>query len=62
MKVCVKAWEFVRDLSRKALGKRPSAKVMAVKAAISNGSYNWDKAIENSAEKILNNPESLLWR
>lgn len=61
-KLCVKAWEFVRELSRRALGKRPSAKVIAVKAAINNGSYDWDKAVRSSAEKILENPESLLWR
>lgn len=57
----IKIWEFNKILIRKALGiKKPSIKVM-LKAAILNGSYDWDKAVEDSAEKIMEHPETLLW-
>lgn len=37
-------------------------KIKKIKKAIKNKTYNWEKAIEKATEKILNNPEVLLWR
>lgn len=37
-------------------------RIMEIKRAIKNGSYDWVKAIEDAAEKILQYPESLLWK
>lgn len=39
-----------------------AAKVAAIKKAIKDKTYDWTKAIEGAAERILNNPESLLWK
>lgn len=33
-----------------------------LKKLIKLGEYDWDAATEDAAEKILNNPEALLWR
>lgn len=41
---------------------RMDPKIKEIKGSIQNGSYDWDKAIEDSANKILDNPESLLWQ
>lgn len=38
------------------------SKVEMIKAAIKNGTYNWEEAIESAASKIVENPEVLLWR
>ena len=37
-------------------------KVKAIKAAIKNKTYDWNKAIEGAATKIVNNPWVLLVR
>lgn len=37
-------------------------KILAIKKAIKNKSYDMDKAIKSSADKIANNPVVLLWR
>lgn len=37
-------------------------KIKEIKKAIKNKTFDWDKAIEETAKKIMNNPESLLWR
>ena len=37
-------------------------KILAIKKAIKNKSYNMDKAIKSSADKIVKNPVVLLWR
>lgn len=39
-----------------------SDKVKAIKEAIKNGTYDMEVAIKGAAEKIVNNPEVLLWR
>lgn len=39
-----------------------SNKVEKIKEAIKNGTYDWKKAIEDAADKIMGNPETLLWR
>ena len=39
-----------------------SEKVKAIKKAIKNKTYDWEAAIKDAAEKILEYPESLLWR
>lgn len=36
-------------------------KVEKIKEAIKNGTYDWEAAIEHTAERILEYPESLLW-
>ena len=37
-------------------------RIKEIKKSIKNGSYNWEEAIEDTAEKILNYPQALLWR
>lgn len=37
-------------------------KIKEIKKAIKNGTYNWQTAIEDTAKKIVEYPESLLWR
>lgn len=37
-------------------------KILAIKKAIKNKSYNWNKAIKSSADKIAKNPWVLLVR
>lgn len=39
-----------------------NSNVKDIKKSIKNGSYDWDSAIENTADRIIDNPESLLWR
>lgn len=39
-----------------------SEKIKEIKESIKNGTFDWNKAIEETAEKIVENPESLLWR
>lgn len=39
-----------------------SSKVKEIKEAIKNGTYDWKKAIEGAVDKIMSNPETLLWR
>lgn len=41
---------------------RMDPKIKEIKESIKDGSYDWENAIEDSADKILNNPESLLWQ
>lgn len=38
-----------------------SMKVKMIKLAIKNGTYDWAAAIEHTAERICEYPESLLW-
>lgn len=38
-----------------------SEKIKEIKDAIKNRTFDWDKAIEDAAKKIVENPESLLW-
>ena len=38
------------------------SKVELIKKAIKEGTYDWDTAIRGAAERICENPESLLWR
>ncbi len=40
----------------------PKNKVKAIKKAIKNKTYDFDKAIKSSANKIVENPVVLLWR
>lgn len=42
--------------------KIKNPKVAEIKKAIKNGTYDWDKAIKNTAEKIVEYPQSLLWK
>lgn len=37
-------------------------KVEIIKKAIKNKTYDWEAAIKEAAERILEHPESLLWR
>jgi hypothetical protein len=39
-----------------------SEKVKAIKKAIKNKTYDWEAAIKDAVEKILEHPESLLWK
>ena len=41
--------------------EKKSTKVAAIKKAIKNGTYDWNKAIEQTADRIVENPQSLLW-
>ena len=36
-------------------------KIENLKKAIENGTYDWAAAIEHTAERIIEYPESLLW-
>ena len=44
------------------ISKERMKKLKHLKKLIKSGKYNWDKAIENTADKIIKNPESLMWR
>lgn len=44
------------------LTKERKAELKVLRKAIKKGEYNWLKAIEGTANKIVENPESLLWR
>ena len=37
-------------------------KIKEIKKAIKNGTYDLQAAIEDTAKKIVEHPESLLWR
>ena len=37
-------------------------KIKAIKKAIKNKTYDWQKAIEDTANTIIEHPETLLWR
>ena len=37
-------------------------KVEMIKKAIKDKAYDWEAAIKGAAERILEHPESLLWR
>ena len=37
-------------------------RIKEIKKSIKNGSYDLKAAIEDTAEKILNYPQALLWR
>lgn len=37
-------------------------RIKEIKKSIKDGSYDWKAAIEDTAEKILNYPQALLWR
>lgn len=37
-------------------------KVERIKKAIKDKTYDWEAAIKGAAERILEHPESLLWR
>ena len=41
---------------------RKSDKIKAIKSAIKNGTYDLDKAVEDSADRIANYPQALLWK
>lgn len=47
-------------MAKKEMDAR-AAKTKRIKDQIKNGSYDWQKAIEDTAEKILNYPQALLW-
>ena len=42
--------------------KIKSKKLKNLKKSLKKKTYDFEKAIEKSAEKIVNNPEVLLWR
>lgn len=42
--------------------KKMKTKVVAIKKAIKNKTYDWASAIEHTAERICECPESLLWK
>lgn len=37
-------------------------RIKEIKAAVKNNTYDWAAAIEAAADRILSNPETLLWR
>ena len=39
-----------------------SDKLKQLKKAIKGGKYDWKKAIEDTANKIVDYPQALLWR
>lgn len=39
-----------------------SSKVKALKKAVKSGTYNWKRAIESTAQKIISYPQALLWK
>jgi hypothetical protein len=36
--------------------------ILAIKEMITNGTYDWKSAIEHAADRIMEYPESLIWR
>lgn len=42
--------------------KQLSPKIKAIKRAIKNGTYDWKKAVEDTADKIVKYPQALLWK
>lgn len=39
-----------------------NSNVKDIRKSIKNGSYDWDSAIDDTADRIIDNPESLLWQ
>ena len=37
-------------------------KIKVLKKAIKKGNYNLEKAIQNAADRIIDNPQVLVWR
>lgn len=44
------------------ISKERKLELKALRRAIKRGQYDWTKAVEGTADKILEHPESLLWR
>lgn len=44
------------------MSKVTNPKIKTIKEAIKNGTYNWQAAIEGAADRIIQYPESLIWR
>lgn len=42
--------------------QKMSIKVAIIKKQIELGLYNWSEAVKDAADRIIANPESLLWR
>ena len=42
--------------------KIKNPKVVEIKKAIKNGTYDWNKAIKGTAVVIVDYPQSLLWK
>lgn len=38
------------------------SKVEIIKQMIKSGEYDWDAAVREAADRIMSNPEVLLWR
>lgn len=47
---------------RLKLTKERKMELKALRRAIKKGQYDWKSAIEDTASKILEHPEALLWR
>jgi hypothetical protein len=43
------------------LGMQRKEMIKAIKEMIANGTYDWEAAIEHTASRIMDYPESLLW-
>lgn len=39
-----------------------NTKVKALKKAVKSGTYDWKRAIESTAQKIIDYPQALLWK
>lgn len=42
--------------------EKKNKNLKVIKIEIKNKTYNWQKAIEDTAERILEYPQALLWR
>lgn len=42
--------------------KERKLELKALRRAIKKGQYDWNKAVEDTADRVLEHPESLLWR
>lgn len=42
--------------------KHLSEKVLALKNAIKNKTYDWDSAVVGAAERIVDYPQAIAWR
>ena len=49
-------------MAKKEMAARRAVKIKRIKDQIKNGTYDWKKAIEGAADKIINYPQALLWR
>lgn len=38
------------------------SKVEIIRQMLKSGEYDWSSAVEGAADRILSNPEALLWR